>query len=69
MAQQGSFGGALQGDNIPLVMGQQVIPVNPPDDQQHQPHGVATLAGFELWVSPKPNIYQDGMVCMYTLLA
>jgi hypothetical protein len=69
MAQQqhGSFGGALGGysDSIPLVMGQ-VIPVNPPDDNpQHHPHGVATLAGFELWVSPKPNIYQDGMVCIH----
>jgi hypothetical protein len=72
--QGSSFGGALgggSGDNIPIVMGGgNVIPMYPPDSNQQQfTHGVATLAGFELWVSPKPNIYQDGMVNAFVLFA
>jgi hypothetical protein len=76
MAQQqpqgSSFGGALGGGNIPIVMGRNVIPVYPPppdsNQQQQLTHGVATLAGFELWVSPKPNIYQDGMVNAFVVV-
>ena len=44
-----------KGDAIPIVEGIPVTPVEAP------PPGVPTLAGYELWIPPKSNVFQDGL--------
>ena len=44
-----------QQHNIPLVQG---IPVS---QSETMPAGHAIFAGLELWIPPKPNVYQDGL--------
>ena len=44
-----------QGDAIPIVEGIPVTPLEAP------PPGVPTLAGYELWIPPKSNVFQDGL--------
>ena len=42
-------------ENFPLVQGIAVTPPEPP------PPGLPTLAGWELWIPPRPNVFDDGM--------
>jgi hypothetical protein len=44
-----------KGDAIPIVEGIPVTPLEAP------PPGVPTLAGYELWIPPKSNVFQDGL--------
>jgi len=48
-------------ENIPLVQGIAVTAPEPP------PPGLPTLAGWELWIPPRPNVFNDGMA-VYEIL-
>jgi len=50
--------------NVPVAQQQAAPVISRPDPSP----GVPMLAGFELWVPPKPNIYEDGMPLVCSLL-
>jgi hypothetical protein len=50
-----SSGDGQQKDTVPLVEG---IAVSLPEAM---PSGQPIFAGLELWIPPKPNVYQDGL--------
>jgi len=51
----GSLNNPVHSQGVPLA---QAVSVS---DPEQPPPGLQVLAGFELWVPPKPNVYRDGL--------